>query len=187
MKTGFKIFLGLLGVAVLGIVLWAVSLSNSEIKLRNRANAEQEVCAAYFDKMWKILQQKAGVTEQYKDGFKEIYSALMEGRYSDEGKGQETFMKWVQESNPQFDASLYKDLMNSIEGERNGFFIEQQKLIDIDRQHKDMRMVFPASMVLGKRADLGIKVIKSLKTDQVYETKQENDIDLFAKKPEPTK
>jgi len=181
---GLLITLGLVAVVGIMVAVWAISLSNSEIKLKNRGNAQQEVCAAFFDKMWKILQQKAGVTDQYKDGFKEIYTALMEGRYSNDGngQGQQTFMKWIQESNPTFDVSLYKDLMASIEGERNGFFVEQEKLIDIDRQHKDMRMTFPNTLVLSKRADLGIKVIKSFKTDEVYNTGQENDVDLFKKK-----
>jgi len=173
------------GVSIIFLIMagvWAVGLNNDEIKLRNRGLAQQETCAAYFDKMWKILQQKAGVTDQYKEGFKEIYTALIEGRYSDEGKGQETFMKWIVESNPTFDVSLYKDLMASIEGERNGFFMEQQKLIDIDRQHKDMRMTFPNKMIIGSRSDLEIKVIKSLKTEEVYKTGQENDVDLFKDK-----
>ena len=111
----------------------------------------------------------------------------MEGRYSDEGKGQQTFMKWIQESNPTFDASVYKDLMASIEGERNGFLVEQQKLIDIDLQHKNMRQTFPASMIIGSRPDLGITVITSAKTDNVYKTGQDNDVDLFKKDNAPAK
>lgn len=181
MKKGIFIGIGVVILLVIMTAIWAVSLSNNEIKLRNRGIKQQEVCSAYFDKMWKVLQQKAGVTDQYRDGFKEIYTAMIEGRYSDEGKGQETFMKWIQESNPTFDVSLYKDLMASIEGERNGFFIEQEKLIDIDRQHKDMRMIWPNSLIIGDKPDLEIIVIKSIKTEQVYTTGQENDIDLFKK------
>ena len=90
-------------------------------------------------------------------------------------------MKWIQESNPTFSTELYKDLMASIEGERNGFFIEQEKLIDIDREHKTMRATFPNSMIIGDRLDIGIKVITSAKTGDVYKTSQENDIDLFKK------
>jgi hypothetical protein len=184
MKKGLLIFAGIVVILGLMVAFWAIGLSNSEIKLRNRGNAQQEACAAYFDKVWKVLQQQAQVADQYKDGFKEIYTALMEGRYSGDsnGQGKETFMKWIQESNPTFSPALYEKLMAAIEGQREGFFIEQQKLIDIDREHKNMRMTFPNSIVIGKRADLGIKIIKSLKTDDVYKSGQENDIDLFKKK-----
>jgi hypothetical protein len=197
MKKGLLITLGIGLIVAVCVVFWAIGLSNSEIRLKNRGNAQQEVCAAFFDKMWKVLQQKAGVTDQYKDGFKEIYTALMEGRYSNDGsgQGQQTFMKWIQESNPQFDASLYKDLMASIEGERNGFFVEQEKLIDIDREHKNMCQTFPNTIVVGKRPEIGyqedadgnvirkgIVIIKSLKTDEVYKSGQENDVELFKTK-----
>jgi hypothetical protein len=171
--------LGVLTVLIIGVVSWWFSVSNTEVRLVNRGEAQQQVCEAYFDKMWKILQQKAGVTDQYKNSFKEVYTPLIEGRYSGE-KGQ-SLMKWIKESNPQFDVSLYKDLMASIEGERNGFFIEQEKLIDIDRQHKDLIMTFPNSIVVGNRPNLEYKIIKSLKTDEVYKTGQENDVDLFKK------
>jgi hypothetical protein len=178
-NKGLLIGLGVLVVLIISIASWWFSTSNTEIRLINRGKAQQQVCEAYFDKMWKILQQKAGVTDQYKNSFKEVYTPLIEGRYSGD-KGQ-SLMKWIKESNPQFDASLYKDLMASIEGERNGFFIEQEKLIDIDRQHKDLIMTFPSSIVVGNRPNLDYKIIKSLKTDDVYKTGQENDVDLFKK------
>jgi hypothetical protein len=182
MKTGTLITLGLVLVLGISFAFWAIGLSNSEIRLRNRGSAQQESCAAYFDKVWKILQQQAQVADQYKDAFKEIYPLLMEGRYSDDGQGQQTFMKWVTEHNPEFKTELYEKLMASIEGQREGFFIEQQKLIDIDRQHKNMRMTFPNKIIVGRRADLAIVIIKSLKTDDAYKTGQENDVDLFKPK-----
>lgn len=161
------------------VTIWAISISNREIKIRIREVAQQEVCQSYFDKMWKTLQQKANVADQYKDAFKEIYIPLIEGRYS---KGDGSLMKWITEHNPSFDVSLYKDLMESIEAERDGFFFEQSKLIDIDREHKTMRKTFPNKLVIGSRPDVKIKIIKSLKTENVYQSGQENDIDLFSKK-----
>lgn len=176
------ITVGIIVVIGFSIAMWAIGLSNTEKTTRIRAQAQEKVCTAYFDKMWKILQQKAGVTDQYKESFKDIYTGLIEGRYSNDGKaGQNTFMKWIQESNPTFSTELYSDLMASIEGERNGFFIEQEKLIDIDREHKTMRATFPNSLIIGDRPDIGIKVITSAKTGDVYKTSQENDIDLFKK------
>ena len=183
---GFLIGLGVFVILGISIAFWAVGVSNTEIRLRNRGNAQQENCAAFFDKMWKILQQDANVADQYKEAFKEIYPDLIAGRYSAKNeKGENTtdgsLMKFIVESNPQFDTKLYDKLMTAIEGQREGFFVEQQKLIDIDREHKDMRMTFPKKMVIGRRADLGIVIIKSLTTKEAYETGQENDIDLFKK------
>ncbi len=181
---GFLITVGIFIVLGISIVFWAIGVSNAEIRLRNRAVKQQESNEAYFDKMWKILQQEASVADQYKEAFKEIYPDLIAGRYSAKNeKGEYTtdgsLMKLIVESNPTFDIKLYDKLMTAIEGQREGFFIEQQKLLDIDREHKDMRMTFPKKMIIGRRADLNIVIIKSLTTKEAYETGQENDIDLF--------
>lgn len=184
---GFLITLGVLLILGLSVAFWAIGVSNTEIRTRNTGKAQEQVCAAFFDKMWKILQQDAQVADQYKEAFKQIYPDLIAGRYSQKDKngnyvGGGSLMKFIVESNPQFDTSLYNKLMAAIEGQREGFFVEQQKLIDIDLQHKNMRMTFPKSLIIGKRPDLGIVIIKSLKTDQAYQSGQENDVDLFNKK-----
>lgn len=167
--------------AFLGLTIgmtW-VSTNNKEISLKNKIEAQQKVCESFYDKLWKVLQQKAQVADQYKTAFKEIYPDLIEGRYGDEKGG--TLMKWITESNPTFDVSLYKDLSASIESERSGFFMEQKKLIDLDREHKVLRQSFPESMFIGSRPDVKITIVTSQKTEQVYATGQENDVDLFKK------
>jgi hypothetical protein len=190
MKT-FLISLGVVLTLAIVTVIWAVGISNSEKKLKFRGEAQQAVCEAFFSNMWEILQTKAGVATEYKDAFTEIYPQLIEGRYS---QGDGSLMKWITESNPNFDTSLYKDLMVAIESQRNGFFIEQSKLIDIDREHKTMRAVFPANLVIGKRQNIGYKVdpetgkitegiivLKNLATQDAYATGVDSSPDLFGK------
>lgn len=167
-------------IVILGIVfaIWGISVSNSEIKIRNRGLAQIDSREAYYDKMWKIINQDAQVADQYKEAFKEIYPKLIEGRYS---QGDGSFMKWIQEHNPEFNTNLYEKLMVAIEAERNGFFLEQQKLIDIDRQHKTMRQTFPNKMIIGKRLDLQFEIISSTIAKQVSATGIDDDVDLFKK------
>ncbi len=154
-----------------------MSIENKEIDLRERVVAQQEKCEAYFDKMWKVLKQEAQVTDQYKNAFKEIYPELIEGRYS---QGDGALMKWIQESNPQFDASMYKQLMRSIEVERTGFFNEQATLIDIQREHKAYLQKAPNRWFLSDDLKpVEIQVITSDNTKETYETGEENDIDLY--------
>lgn len=104
MKKGIVIgIVSLLFVGIIGIMY--VSTSNKEIRIKNLADAQQETCEAYFDKMWKTLKQQAGVADQYKSAFKEIYPDLIAGRYSN-GQGQ--LMNWIQEHNLEFDTSFTK-------------------------------------------------------------------------------
>lgn len=167
---GLLITLGVVVVLAIGAIAWAIGVSNSERRIKLRGEAQQEVCEAFFSNMWEILQTKAGVANEYKESFKEIYIPLIEGRYRDNN----LLMKWITESNPTFDPSLYKDLMVAIEAQRNGFFLEQSKLIDIDREHKTMKAVFPASLVISRREPIGgpegITILKNLATTDAYKT-----------------
>jgi hypothetical protein len=161
------------------VVIIGVTASNNEIRLRSQITAQKQVCEAFYDKLWKVIAQKAQVAEQYKDAFKEIYPQLIEGRYGNEKGG--TLMKWITESNPTFDVSLYKDLLLSIEAERAGFFMEQKRLVDLNNEHRIIRQTFPASMFIGGRADIEITIVSSDNTKKVMETGRENDIDVFKK------
>jgi hypothetical protein len=174
----------IIGVSVGTLVFLAliigVSASNNEIRVRSKITAQKEVCEAYFDKMWKIISQKAQVADQYKDAFKEIYPQLIEGRYGNEKGG--TLMKWITESNPTFDISLYKDLMVSIEAERTGFFMEQKILTDLNNEHRIIRKTLPASIFIGGRPDIAITIVSSDATKKVMQTGKENDIEIFKSK-----
>ena len=175
--------LGVLLVIASYILFWGIGVSNQEVKLKLRGEAQQTICEAYFSNMWEILQTKAGVANEYKEGFAEIYIPLIEGRYS---QGDGTLMKWITESNPQFDPSLYKDLMVAIEGQRNGFFLEQSKLIDIDREHKTLLNTIPSKFIVGKRSNIGqtadkkgITILKNLATQDAYSTGTDSSPKLF--------
>lgn len=176
---GKLITFGVIFTLAIIIALWAIGISNSERRIKLRGEAQQEVCEAFFSNMWEILQTKAGVADEYKEAFKEIYTPLIEGRYKDNN----LFMKWITESNPTFDPTLYKDLMVAIEGQRNGFFLEQSKLIDIDREHKTMKAVFPSNLIIGNREPIGgpkgIVILKNLATTNAYATSTDSSPVLF--------
>ena len=175
MKKGLLITLVVVLIVGGALVAWGVGVSNTEKRLVNKIEAQQEATEVFYTKLWEILKSKAGVTEEYAEQFKEIQFGIMEGRYSTGGE----MMKWIQEANPEFDASLYKDLMNSIEGERNGFFIEQKKLVDMEKQHKDMLEVFPKSVILKNRDAVTITVLKNVATKEAFETGTDSSPELF--------
>lgn len=167
-------------VAVLGIVIGAfmwISTTNKEVDLTNNFKAQETVCKGYYDKLWKILKQQAKVTDKYAKDFEKIYVGLMEGRYSSGG----ALFKMITESNPEFDTSMYKKLMVSIEAQREGFFREQKKLVDLKLSHDNLRMKFPSKMFVGNVTPLKVNLITSKKTNDTFETGEENDLDLFEK------
>ena len=103
---GITVSVLLVALSLIGVSMY-FSYNNQDAKIRAQAEAQRGKIEGVHDKMWKTLQQKAQVTDEYKDAFKEIYPALIEGRYS---QGDGSMMKWITEANPDFDTSLYKDI-----------------------------------------------------------------------------
>ena len=177
------------GLLFLGLVLFGsyVNITNNEVTMRKRVEAQQDVCKANFDKMFKVIAQSAQVPEQLmeksKEAFKEIYTPLMEGRYSNDRGG--ALMSWVTESNPQFDlnaiAPLYERLQIAIEANREQYFLEQKKLIDMNREHSTYISKFWQKMFLGDIKPVDIKIITSTYTETAYKTGKEDNIDVFSK------
>jgi len=180
-KTKYYVIGSIVLIVLVAITYFAVriSYSNTEVRQRNLVMAQQETCKAFFDKMWKVLQQKAQVSNEYKNAFKEIYPGLIAGRYSNDKGGSQMLMKWVTEANPNFDISLYKELSSAIESERTAFFYEQKKLISMQNEHKNQLQTFPGTWFLSGRQVVEIAVITSDVTATAYESKQENNVSLF--------
>lgn len=150
--------------------------NNDEIALRNEAEAQRSKVEGVHDKMWKIIQQKAGVTQEYAESFDSIYTHIISGRY-DSGDG--TLMKWIKESNPQFDSSLYKDLSESIEVYRTEFQKSQERMIDIIREHTTMCTTYPGKWVISNTTPIEYTVISSSRSKVVMETGIDDDVTLF--------
>lgn len=178
--------IGIVGIVVvvcalaLMVFMGYVSSSNQEIRLRNSVAAQQDVCRAYFDTMWKVISQQAEVSDKYRETFKEIYPAIMEGRYGNARGG--ALMSWIHEANPDFSTALYSKLMTSIEGLRISFFREQEKLRDIKREHDNVLTIAPTSWFVGNRPKIDIILVTSAKTKEIYKSGQEDDTKLFPKK-----
>ena len=153
------------------------SYNNKEIALRAKAEAQVGKIEGVHDKMWKVIQQKAQVTTEYKDAFAEIYPDIISGRYSGEGDG--SLMKWVTESNPNFDTSLYIDLMQSIEILRSEFQRNQETMLDIVREHKVLISTFPSKWFISNTMEIEYTVISSTKSKVVMDTGIDDDVKLF--------
>ena len=168
-------FILVLGITIFGMYL---SYNNQEVRLRNLAEAQRGKVESNFDAMWKIISQQAQVTSEYKDAFKEIYPELIAGRYSN-GNGQ--FMQWIKEANPEFDTSMYKTLMQTIEVQRISFTHDQARMLDIIREHTNLIMTYPGCWFISNKSVIEYTVISSTKSKVTMDTGVDDDVDLFRK------
>ena len=155
--------------------MW-LSFNTREVGLRNQIVAQQKSNEASFDAVWKIIAQKAQVTDSYKEGFREVYKDIMAGRYGTEKNSP--LMKWVWESTPQFSDKLYVDLSTTIESQRITFKRDQQKLIDLKREHDNLRTQPVSKLFVGSRPEVAIVVVTSQKTDETFTSGHEDDVSL---------
>ncbi|MDD6472716.1 MAG: hypothetical protein PUF62_06755 [Bacteroidales bacterium] len=167
-----------IAVVVITLVGMYISYNNKEIALRKEAEAQRGKIESVHDKMWKTIQQKAGVTDQYRETFEKIYPDLISGRYAND----ESAMKWVQESNPDFDTSLYRDLMQAIEVQRSHFNTAQERMLDVIRERETLIESIPAKFFISNKSTIDYTIISSTRTKTIIETGLDDDIELFAKK-----
>jgi hypothetical protein len=187
---GFVVVVGLIILIGGGIFLYTISVGNSEVELRNRAAAEQKANEAIFDNVWKTIAQQANVKDDYKEDFRKSWTDIVSAQNSGARNGG--LKVFINRFNPKLDSSIYKKLMNTIEGQRKEFLTAQKKLIDIKREHDNLRTRRPSKWVVGDVPELEIKIITSQRTGDVFESGQDNDISLRpgqkdAPKEEPKK
>ena len=164
-------------VAVLVMAGTALSWYKTENTQRLLVTGQQQKNEVVFDNVWKTVAQLTQVTDEYKNSFKDIYTGIMDGRY---GKGDGSLMKWVQESNPNFDPALYTKLMNVIEGSNAEFTENQKMLIDLGREHDLILTTPPASFfysLLGKE-HIKINLVTSTKTENAFKTGKNDNINI---------
>ena len=174
--------LGIVGLFLFGIVMSVISTSNQEVDLRNRFKQKMDERTAFYDKMWKTISQKSQIAVKNDSSFVRNVNIIMSNRKDAEG----LVMKWVQESNPNanFDqvSALYADLSRTIEGERDGFFMQEKMIMDIVLAHDNIMTKFPSGFILSSfmgRSRLVYKPITSDKTDGVIQSGKDNDVSVF--------
>lgn len=172
------IWIGVGVVVLIGIIVFSMNISynNTEVSLMNEYQAQEKKIEAVHDNMWKVLQQKAGVTKEYSAQFDSIYSHIMDARYE---KNDGVLFNWIKESNPEFSQDLYKDLSISIEVQRKKFLSAQEKMIDISREYNNLISKIPAKWFLGGKTKLDYEVISSSRSKDVMQTRQDDDTELF--------
>ena len=165
-------------VLVVALVAMYFSYNNKEIALRKEAEAQKGKIESVHDKMWKVIKQKANVTEQYREMFEKVYPDIIAGRYSGEGA---MAIKWIQEANPEIDASLYKDVMQAIEIQREHLHTAQTRMLDVIREREALIESYPSRWFISNKSKIEYEVISSTRSKTVMETGLDDEVEIFAK------
>lgn len=166
----------ILGITVISGISMYFSYNNTEISLRTEAEAQRGKIEGVHDKMWKIISQKAQIAQEYSAKFDTIYHHIMSDRY-DSNDG--SLMKWITEANPNFDSSLYKEIMQSVEICRSEFQNSQERMLDIIREHETICKTYPSKWFISNTTPIEYTIVSSTKSKAVMITGTDDDINLF--------
>ncbi len=173
MKVGLFIAGALLGLLLLGVMVAGSSYISAnnygadvESQLVASRDQNKNVLAQYQQKILEAVQ----VPEMYKNDFKEVISADVQGRYG-AGGSQATF-QWLKEHEIKFDSSLYNKLTEIIQGGRKDFEISQERMIDIRRGYEAQQGYFWRGMWLRVAGfpKISMADFKPITTDAVETT-----------------
>lgn len=169
---------------ILGVLFsagFAIGSYNGAASLRNTYEMKVESNSAEFDNMWKKLKQAAEIPEQKKNAFKDIFEGYAGARSTG---GDNQMMTWIKEAIPNADISVYDNLMNIIVGSRDTWTMKQTELVSVAEQYNKKLVVFPGNIILPIMGFELIKpkVITSTRTQQTFETGQDDDVALFPSK-----
>ena len=161
---------------ILGI--YAASTYNTAASLKNQYDMRVKANETVFDNTWKKINQSVQVTDMQKNALKDIFASHAAARSGNGDGGQ--LMKWVQESVPNVDVSVYKNLQNIITGARDEWTANQVALIDITREYNLGLAKFPSNIVLKIFGFEKIepKIVTSGRTDKAFETGRDDDVSL---------
>ena len=184
MNTKTIITLSVIGVfVIIGILLVSsiIGFGNQEVRLKNLFDQKMNSRTAFYDKMWKTISQTSQVALKNDSSFQKNVNAIMVARKDAPG----LFMKWVQESNPNANyetvSALYANLSRVIEGERDGFFMQEKEIQQVVLDHENLISTFPGTLwnVFYGKKSLVYKPITSDRTDEVIKTGKDNDTKVF--------
>jgi hypothetical protein len=161
-------------IAVLAVILLVglvsisgcVSTLNDEASGRYLVTTQQTVVKSYDDKMWKIIQQKAQISEQYKEQFLQVYQPIMSERYS----GKNPLFSFVAEHQPSFTPALMQDLSRAVESLREDLTSQEVRLTDLNRAHNLPFDQFPTNVIypMFGRQKTTIVLITSDQTNKTF-------------------
>lgn len=168
-KTAIAAIVGSVLLAIILVSAYFVSAINSETALRTALEAKQKDISIVYDNTWKIIREKGNVSSEYEGKFKEIYTSMMDARYSNK---ENLLANFIREANPNLSIDLRKDLMRSIEIERNSFTNKQREGLELQMQHNILLRTYPKAIiynVLG-RQPFDLKIITSDRTQKAIDS-----------------
>lgn len=178
-------------VAIVGLSMWSWvgGFYDSANTTRKSAISRDLEAQQVYDKTWKIISQKAQISDKYADDFKQTFIGANDARYKNK---ENMMMMWIQEQNPNLDPSLYRELGQAVEAQRNEYLSIVKAQISIAQEHNvkvtSSGAFLPCTIlrIIGNPQQacdtVTVRQVTSSRTDNAFKTGKDDDTQLFEKK-----
>lgn len=165
---------------IIGYIGAFIAQYNTAKNLGLACDAKLKSNTAQFDNLYKKITQTSQIPGEKAKQIKGILEVYVSGRGgNDAGK----VVSMIREAVPNIELPEYGQLMNIITGSRDTWTRNQEELVDtVNSYNKYITDIGPVRYMvkmIGGFEMKEAKVITSEKTDMVFESGKDNDVDLF--------
>ena len=132
-----------------GIVAYFLSLhyNRQDKQLRDEAEAHRKILEGTYDYIWTQIKLRAGIKEEYRRSFNNIYPDLLNKSIDNEG-----FVNWILDCNLDFDPQEYKPLLELIVMAREKFVFHQMRMEHLIHEHRILLSSKPAKWLIRDKS-----------------------------------
>jgi hypothetical protein len=118
--------------------------------------------------MWNIIRDKYSIKEDYFEEFREI-AIIHKDAFRQDG----AVAQWIHTNFQQLDASVYREVMQSIESERLGLENSQNNLLNVCKFHNDLVTKRISCWFIADKTLLTWTLISNEETQEIMKTRRD--------------
>jgi hypothetical protein len=149
-------------------VLLDVHYNNLHVEYHNLYAADSAKIENRIYTMWGVIRDKYLLKDDYFEEFREIAKI-----HADAFRQDGTVARWIHTNFQQLDASVYREVMRSIESERLGLENSQNDILNVCKFHNDLITKRISCWFITDKTPLSWELITSDETREVMKTRRD--------------
>jgi hypothetical protein len=145
-----------------------VHYNNQHVEYHNLYAADSAKIENRLYTMWNVIRDKYSIKEDYYEEFHAIAKT-----HADAFRPNGEVARWIHTNFQQIDASIYREVMQSIESERLGLENSQNSILNVCKFHNDLVSKRISCWFIADKTLLTWEVISNEETQEIMKTRRD--------------